>query len=273
MIVNPQGDRLVIIPQINHADLSGQFATHWGNIKFDRLEPSAAMVQSIYHHDDGWKSFDENPPLSPDSKKPLDFYKLPTAYSLKIHEETVERTKGLDLYARLMISKHRTGLLFQRYGTEKGWEIRDAVKKEGVPPELRKFADTQEAWQEEAENQLRHDGKQSAFAEKSHVWTNYKLVQVFDRLSLFVCQSGDERKVSPAPTRYGKEADVELSLFRPDLESLELDPWPFDLESFKVNVTTYQIENKEYQNSEEVARSLYSDPSSEEVLRIEVKKK
>jgi hypothetical protein len=272
MIVTQEEDKLVVIRQIDHADLAGQFASHWGNEEFDRLEPSSAMVQSIYHHDDGWKSFDDNPPLSPETRRPLDFYKLPTAYSLRIHEDTIERTKNLETYARLMISKHRTGLLYQRYGTEKGWEIRDAVKKENVPAELKQFADREEAWQEEVADKLRQDAKDRIFADKSHIWTNYKYLQAFDRISLFVCQYGAERKVSPTPRRYGEEHDAELSLLRPNQHSLELKPWPFDVESFKVHLATYAIKNRDYLDSEEVAKCLYSDSSTKKILEIELEK-
>jgi hypothetical protein len=271
LIVRQDGDKLVVIPQVDHANLSGQFAARWGNVEFDRLEPSIGMEQSAYHHDDGWKGFDGNPPLDPGSKRPLDFYRLPVPYSLKIHEDTVERIKDLDIYAQLMISMHRSGLCHERYGTEKGWELRGAVKKEGLSPELRRFAEGQEAWQEEVEKRLQEDEKERSYAVKSHVWTNYKLLQVFDRLSLFVCQYKERGKVSPTPRRYRKDEDIELSLYRSSPMSLELDSWPFDVESFDVHLTTYLIENRDYTDSGEVARCLYSDPSSRKVLKIGVK--
>jgi hypothetical protein len=271
MILREQGHNLIVISQKEHADLSGQFAAQWGNDDFDKLEPRLGMEQAAAHHDDGWENWDRNPVLDPKTKKPYDFYQLPTAQTLKIHEETIQHSKNLDLYARLMISMHRSGLCYERYGTERGWEVRTATRKEGLNPELKRFADDQEAWQSKAKKELYDSGNGLSLASESHIWANYKLIQVFDRLSLFMCWEKAEGKISPTPKN--DAIDVELLLQRPSQSLLKVNPWPFGKHTFDVQLNTHVIENREYENSDDVAKELYfKTPSSTKVLSIKVER-
>jgi len=43
MIIQEQGDQLVLIRQTDHAVLSGFFAREWGNEQFTRPEPFASF--------------------------------------------------------------------------------------------------------------------------------------------------------------------------------------------------------------------------------------
>jgi hypothetical protein len=48
-------DTALPITQENHAELLAQFATHWGNQKFSKLEPYDSMVFATLHHDSGYR--------------------------------------------------------------------------------------------------------------------------------------------------------------------------------------------------------------------------
>jgi hypothetical protein len=265
MIVREEDGKLVIITQIVHADLSRQIAAHWGNDSFEKPRPMADMVAAASSHDDGWWFWDDNPLLDPGTKRPYDFYKLPMTYELKIHQDTVDRVRDKEPYTRLMVSMHRSGLCYERYGTEKGWETR---AKNQIHPEVKDFADRQEKWQEETKRVLSKDKRYHDHIDETHVWTNYKLLEVWDRLSLFVCWNRVEAKLFPTPKEYGQR-DVELVFTRSGDRTVRIDPWPFDEEAFRVNLTTYVIKNREYQNSAEVAHELFATPSSKIVLDYE----
>jgi hypothetical protein len=42
-----------MISQNDHGDLAGQFAAHWGNDRFAKLEPYQSMVLAAETHDNG----------------------------------------------------------------------------------------------------------------------------------------------------------------------------------------------------------------------------
>src|ERR1700723_2816587 len=55
MIVRYESDgTIVMITQNDHAQLSGLFATHWGNSQFAKPEPYMPMVRAAMFHDRGW---------------------------------------------------------------------------------------------------------------------------------------------------------------------------------------------------------------------------
>jgi hypothetical protein len=55
MIVAEGPSQYRLITQNDHGDLAGQFAAHWGNDKFARLEPYGSMVLAAKAHDNGWR--------------------------------------------------------------------------------------------------------------------------------------------------------------------------------------------------------------------------
>ena len=61
MIVTEGPQQYRLITQNDHGDLAGQFAAHWGNDKFARLDPYASMVLAVEAHDNGWWHWDINP--------------------------------------------------------------------------------------------------------------------------------------------------------------------------------------------------------------------
>ena len=55
-----------LITQNDHGDLAGQFAAHWGNNNFARLDPYPSMVLAAEAHDNGWWHWDINPSADED---------------------------------------------------------------------------------------------------------------------------------------------------------------------------------------------------------------
>ena len=43
--------------QEEHAELSAQFAAHWGNDRFERLRPYDTMVFATTYHDSGYREW------------------------------------------------------------------------------------------------------------------------------------------------------------------------------------------------------------------------
>ena len=64
MIVAEGPEQYRLITQNDHGDLAGQFAAHWGNDKFARLNPYQSMVLAAEAHDNGWWNWDINPSVN-----------------------------------------------------------------------------------------------------------------------------------------------------------------------------------------------------------------
>ena len=66
MIVRYESDgSIVMITQNDHAQLSGLFAAHWGNDKFEKPRPYGSLVRAAMFHDRGWIRYETGPQLNP----------------------------------------------------------------------------------------------------------------------------------------------------------------------------------------------------------------
>jgi hypothetical protein len=105
------------------------------------------------------------------------------------------------------------------------------------------------------------------------IWFNYRMMQVFDRISLFFCANFDIASVpetgahsegkgyygpviNPTPVRFGME-DGEVRLRAVDKATVVADPYPFDQSPLTVGVRGRIIPRVAYKNQEEF-REVYS---------------
>jgi len=65
MIIQEQGDHLIVIRQTDHAVLSGYFAREAGNENFARPEPLESFQLAATEHDNGWNEWELQPIPSP----------------------------------------------------------------------------------------------------------------------------------------------------------------------------------------------------------------
>jgi hypothetical protein len=259
-----------LITQNDHADLAGQFASHWGNDKFAALLPWASMVFAAESHDNGWWHWDINPSVD-DQGVPITFRKTPRKILFEYLSRGIDGVVEKDPYAGLMVSLHLAGLSQHRYGTL------SAVP--GREDEFTlKFVREQEESHKALKEKIGRMEQYAAAATDDYLWFNYRLMQVFDRLSLFFCcnfgfqdtpgsdsltqKDRDSGRayygsaIKPTPVRFGSE-DVELQLRLVDNTTLVVDPYPFDEAPLRVNVRGRIIPRRAYQSQEEF-RDVYS---------------
>src|SRR5436190_7230751 len=65
MIIQEQGDHLIVIRQTDHAVLSGYFAREAGNENFARPEPLESFQLAATEHDNGWNEWKLNRRMDP----------------------------------------------------------------------------------------------------------------------------------------------------------------------------------------------------------------
>lgn len=273
MIVAESPNEYRLIAQNDHGDLAGQFAAHWGNDVFSQLRPRQSMVLAAHAHDNGWWHWDIKPFID-DKGVPVTFRRARRKQWVYAFQQGIRNVVEKDLYAGLMVSLHGTGLPLQRYGT-----YPDVPRRED--PESQAFVAEREEAHKGMVASVKKSEQYAGANTDDHIWFNYRMMQVFDRLSLFFCcnfdimkaqaqssYSEDDRDygrafygttVKPTPVRFGEE-DGELRIQVVDKNRVKIDPYPFDEAPLKVAVLGRLIARKAYETREELCEVYSRQP-------------
>jgi hypothetical protein len=250
MIIRQGPDHgLTLIGQTDHSRFVGQLAAHWGNDEFETPTPYDSVVRAATFHDYGWLRYETSPLTDTESGKPYPFLQVPmTPQQLGAYQWSLDWMADIDPYSGLIVSMHRTGLWQARYGTIKhpAWRYNLTT----LSPEVQALVDHNEAWQQRTRAALDAKG----------VWTNYRLMQVWDLLGLyFCCQEPYEDHVDPVPTRYGGADDegVRLTLTPAGPGRVAFDPYPFDVRPCTVQLAHRTVPRATYDDTEAFRKAWF----------------
>jgi Protein of unknown function (DUF3891) len=247
----------IVSTQEDHAELSAQFAAHWGNGRFSRLRPYQSMVFATSYHDSGYRDWEGNPPINLEKGRPYGLRETVPKfkeYELQAHKRILDWIRDRDRYAGLLVSTHRTGLWQMRYDSFTSPKGRMREKNDEIEAVIKEL----EAKQQEEKRSL---GKAEPKFDQD-LWFNYRMLQVFDILSLYFCCDGymdDKLKqdlIAPVPVNYESKEEVELHIIPIDASSVKIDPYPFDISPLSVSVRARKIPAGRYA-SEEEGREVY----------------
>jgi hypothetical protein len=132
MIIQEQGDHLILIRQTDHAVLSGYFARESGNENFVRPEPFESFQLAATEHDNGWNEWELQPRIDPATFLPYSFMSLPTTEHMDLYQRGIERVVKVDRYAGLLVSMHCAGLYDKTRATMPGFSAK-YVKSQEAP--------------------------------------------------------------------------------------------------------------------------------------------
>ncbi|EMA52492.1 MULTISPECIES: DUF3891 family protein [Halococcus] len=271
MIVAEDADRFRLVPQPDHAHLTGQIARHWGNERFERPAPDHSMIIAAEDHDRGWRQYDLAPSIHPDGARPLGFREYPGEEWTTVYRSGVENTVAIDTYAGLLVSLHGTGLRRQGYGA------RCDIPDMHDDPVYADFIAEQEQLQKEVVGQLNDDDRFSryvsaddlAFLEEIHetgaysghcrTWHNYLLLEIYDRLSLYLCENTPlpETTLGPVPITDGTEdSQTELHVVPTDEMAVRIEPYPFDTSPMTVSVSGRYVP-KTFETQDQLTERYY----------------
>src|SRR5438105_8489848 len=251
MIVRRQpNNELLLIGQTDHSRLVGQLAAHWGNDNFATPQPNESMIRAATFHDYGWLRYETSPRIHPETHEPYQFLQLPLGTTqLASYQWSLDWLTDIDRYAGLIINMHRTGLWNNRYGTIKyptGYNVRD------LNPEAKEFIKRNEAWQEQERRAFNSNGKADA------LWTNYRLMQVWDLLGLyFCCQDPYEDYVEPVPVAYSDKDGVRLTMKPAGGGRVKFEPFPFDVKSCRIQLSMKRLPKTTFENDQEFRRVYF----------------
>lgn len=263
MMVFPYDEsRLLVVLQTDHSRVAGRLAAHWGNDRFVEPRPWFSMILAAQEHDTGWWEWELKPTLN-DQAKPPDYVSgggIPRDIHVAFDRNGITRVLEQDRYAGLMVSMHQAGLNNQGFGMLKHMPDRSAM------PEVAQFLREQEKLRSTLIEDLRRSQALALYVSDEQIWTNYKLIEVFDQLAQILCNryplNSTERKNGPpailkhVPVAPGAE-DVML-IFEPIGEhSAVLRPYPFDVDPLALSFPARLMQNRPYTGQDDFLRQFY----------------
>jgi len=269
VIVLDAGDSWELVMQPHHGDLAGQLAAEWGNDEFAAPRSRAAMVLAATRHDDGWAVWERWAEVEPDGEhRPVSFLQAEIPSHIDFYRAAVTDVTRRDPYAGFMVAMHAAGLYRMRYETHPQMGTMSGAEEHR--DRIASFLDELESSYPRRRAECRLD--------ESEQWTNYRLLQVFDRLSLyfsgfFKVAAGDVHTIAPVPLDYeGGETEIQVEAtlgFEPFSPThVRIAPYPFG-----ASPATFTLERrllpKQSWTSEEFREALVKAPLESIQIRAE----
>jgi hypothetical protein len=236
-------------------------AANWGNKSFSEIKPFNEMVLATGMHDYGWHEWDSAPELDERTGKVANFVELDYNRHTKFYANGVAKVRELDPYAGLMDIMHAIGLYTRRYG------FYPNMPNANSHAPVKEFVARHKAMREDVIRELQA-GSLREYANEEYIWHNYKLLQVFDVLSLYLCwMLKPQFRISPVPTRLG-EREEELVVTKVDDSRIRVKPYPFKTDHLRVSVPSRALFDRVFKTNQALRKAYYE--ARKEVLNFEI---
>lgn len=224
----PENAPHLVILQTDHALMSGQFASAFGNDTFAGLSPAAPMIHVSAHHDDGWAAIDARAEQDQNSGLPYHLTQTPLPYLVETSAGSPAANEAHHPYSGILSSMHTVGLFNGRYG------LSDKVFIDMVPaehkPAMQAMLDDELARQARLKAQLAQDPDFADLVTEEMLFYNYKRLQFFDTLALYFHmvhkEARSESQFLNVPRVVGDDVTITI---RPVGDGIySLSPYPFN---------------------------------------------
>jgi hypothetical protein len=265
MVCHYDDARLLLVLQVDHSRVAGLLAAHWGNAEFAEPWPYPSMVLAAQEHDTGWWDWEIKPTLN-ERGYPPDYIgsiqHLGRGVWLDFYRDHIDRLAERDPYAGLIVLMHGEGLLTQGKG------LLPYMPDYTPDPLVREFLGGREMRRVELLESVRRSDEYREAATDEAIWTNFKLMEVFDQFAQFVCnrypfnstarRNGPTNTLSdtPAPVRPGRD-DTTLTVDVQDETRAIVRPYPFDVDPLPITFPARLVPNRPYASQEEFLRHYY----------------
>ncbi|MDP2358299.1 MAG: DUF3891 family protein [Beijerinckiaceae bacterium] len=242
-------DQVVLIKQSDHADLAAQFAAHFGNEQFVAVQPFDSVVRAATYHDSHFQDVEAKLPIDTARGRPYGHRETPFSQAhLDALQANISWLLADDPYSGMLVSMHHSGLPQNRYGLVSSWQTRGGArtKPRTIRPEVAANIETLERQQAILLDRLVAD----RVATERQIDTNYRLLQFFDLLSLYLCSDGYQNGklaptwIGPVPLNY-EGGECEGVHIQPQLgNEIKLSPYPFDALQLRVSVPVRFVQQR-----------------------------
>ena len=225
-----------LIPQVSHAWLAWQIASHWGNRAFSRPAPRAEVLAAVLLHDGGWSEADAHPELDADGR-PLTFDRMPSARRLEIWRSSVLRAAMHCRYAGLLVSHHFAVMAADASSSALAGGDTDAARRtEAFRAEMERL---QAAWRED----LAEDARYQAYLDGPGWLANTVLLRACDRVSVWLCARLESPFTVDGHTAAGKGRAVRLEAVGGD--RWKVSPWPLQGDRIRLQCEGWRLPEAE----------------------------
>jgi Protein of unknown function (DUF3891) len=258
MIIQEQGDQLILIRQTDHAVLSGYFALALGNKLFSRPEPFESFCLAAAEHDNGWNEWELLPQIDPKTFTAYNFMSIPTEEHIALYQRGIERLVRADRYAGLLVSMHCSGLYDKTRATMPGFSAKYVRSNE--TPLVTEFLQRLRLQQLRLKVDLRADPLTKDFAADNVLQANLQRLEALDRLSLYFCLAPlDGATIDTVPINTnGQEADWELQPEGKNVVSIK--PYPFAKDPMPISILARRVPKRPYADQNEFYKILAQAP-------------
>jgi hypothetical protein len=254
LIIQEQGDQLLLIRQTDHAFLAGFFAKEWGNEEFPRPEPFASFCLAAAEHDNGWTEWELEPTLDPRARTPYTFMSIPTEEHIALYQRGIERLVKVDHYAALLVSMHCAGLYDRARATMPGYSAKYVKANEATL--VTDFVQRLRLQQLRLKVDLRANAATKDLVIEDTVKANFDRLEALDRLSLHLCLNPRENCVIDAVPRDEAGNEVDLDLRSEGGNVLTLGPYPFKRDVLEVSILARRIPKRIYVDDADFQKTL-----------------
>jgi hypothetical protein len=243
----------LLISQPEHARIAGELAKHWVGPPADPAPIAAELLAAVYHHDDGWRHWEQQPDVDHTTGRPLNFTEMPLAVALEIWQGSIDCCVALGPLSGYVVSGHFSALL--RHANH--WQR--ATPQIGSP--AAQFLARQDSLRARLLDEWVAGDPQHRSAKQAE--QDKHQLQFFDAFSLWLCTA--ERH---APDRLDLPGSKSLDLApletRAPLGSqqIAIAPWPFDVECLELTASGRLVPQARYDES----KALAAAPSQQVAL-------
>jgi hypothetical protein len=233
IIHKPKGEEseTLVVTHDFHLNLASQFSTRWGNHVFATPDPWFILNYMARNHDLGWQEFDRDPGIDPENGWPYNVVTIPPGDAASIHRRNVARNYRFHPYAGVLSTMHIMGFFTSRLGMCDFVTINDYADKH--PDYVRPLVAECEANLERWKAEVASDPDTAEWVEEDRLWTNYRLLQVFDMLSLYFCLGIDARiALTNVPVTNSDSATVTIEPLGGGRHTL--DPYPLAVSPLRI---------------------------------------
>src|SRR6266567_7177977 len=258
MIIQEQGEHLVLIRQTDHAVLAGHFARELGSDVFALPQPQDSFILAATEHDNGWNEWELLVEIDPVTFLPYSFMSIPTRDHIELYQRGIERLVKADHYAGLLVSMHCLGLYDRTRATMPGFSAKYIKSHESQV--VNDFLQTLRLQQLRLKVDLRADSRIKDFTDEKWLQANLLRLEALDRLSLYFCMGPLEgATIDAVPADYhGREVDWDL---QPEGNNgATMEPYPFRRDPLEISILARRIPKRRYADDLDLQKVLAQAP-------------
>lgn len=243
MIRRESGEGWTLITQPDHAFLSSEIMSFWGNEDFGEITPRDEVMLAIREHDCGWEKTDSVADLNPGNGYPRSFVEMRPESQFEIWSECFKRHAGEHPYACALIALHFSELnerTISRYP--------DSGAAVSLREKIREFLHRSLG--------IRAGEGTPGGCLPADIRANLRFLQVGDMISLALCRGSGSVTVANVPVNYlGDTAEIVLS--SQDGLNYTVRPNPFSRDSLHFDISGRKLGKKSFGAQEELKEAFF----------------